>query len=207
MITNISKSLDFMKQQFYNTYMDNEEKIFRKFKILSPHLNEKALRLFLATEANEIGYGGVSAVFRATGVARTTITRGIKELKKLSADQPCELSESTEPDSHIGKIRAVGGGRKPITTTFPEIMSALEKLVEPMSIGDPCSPLRWTLKSTRTLANELKSQGFNVTQTTVRKLLRDLGYSLQANRKSLASTKQHPDRNAQFEYKDKNIKK
>ncbi len=164
--------------------------IRRKFQALSPVLDERSRRHWAAVEANELGWGGVTAVSAATGLSRTTINAGMKQLKNRSA---------TEDNNTSGRIRRPGGGRKPMTESDPQLMEALEKLVEPVTRGDPQSSLRWTLKSTQRLADELTDQQHPITARTVAKLLRVAGYSLQANRK-MREGDQHPDRNAQFEY-------
>ena len=163
--------------------------IRRKFQALSPVLDERSRRHWAAVEANELGWGGVTAVSAATGLSRTTINAGMKQLKNRSV---------TEDNNTSGRIRRSGGGRKPMTESDPQLMEALEKLVEPVTRGDPQSSLRWTLKSTQRLADELTDQQHPITARTVAKLLRVAGYSLQANRK-MREGDQHPDRNAQFE--------
>ena len=151
---------------------------------LLPRLNERDRRLALAAEAKSLGRGGISAVHRATGASRTTIRQGIRE-----------LSESADPDS--GRVRALGGGRKKAEVLDTELPAALDSLIEPGTRGDPMSPLRWTLKSTRRIADELTSMGHTVSHTKVAALLRSSGYSLQGTRKTLDGA-QHPDRDAQF---------
>ena len=150
------------------------------------HLDERTRRLLAASEAMAIGRGGASTVARATGVSRRVIGEGIKEL----ADGPT-----------VGavRIRRPGGGRKRTTATDPTLREDLERLVEPVTRGDPESPLRWTCKSVRKLAEELRRIGHRVSHQLVAELLHELDYSLQANRKVLEGS-QHPDRNAQFEY-------
>jgi hypothetical protein len=166
--------------------MAEEEAIQRRFELLARHLDERRRRLWAASEALAIGRGGASAVARATGVSRRVIGEGIKEL----ADGPT-----------VGavRIRRPGGGRKRTTDTDPTLRGDLERLVEPVTRGDPESPLRWTCKSVRKLAEELRGIGHRVSHQLVAELLRELEYSLQANRKVLEGS-QHPDRNAQFEY-------
>jgi len=141
----------------------------------------------VAAEALSIGYGGQLAVARATGVSRPTILRGIRELR--------------QPDTTIdrSRIRRPGGGRKRTVELDPSLREDLDRLVEPTSRGDPESPLRWTCKSVRQLAAELNRQGHQTSHRIVAELLHDMGYSLQANRKTLEETN-HPDRNAQFEH-------
>jgi transposase len=143
-----------------------------------------------AAEAQELGYGGVSAVARATGFARDTIQLGLRELayRQQHPEEPTPA-----------RLRKTGGGRKQLTQADPELVPALEALVEPLTRGDPESPLRWTCKSTRKLADELSRHGHEVGYRTVAWLLHEAGYSLQANRKTREGN-QHPDRNAQFEY-------
>ncbi len=153
-------------------------------------MDERARRCWAAAAAAmELGWGGVSAVSLATSMSRTTITEGIKQLRR---------GDYTAPEAD-GRIRRLGGGRKPVTETDPELLGALERLVDPLSRGDPQSPLRWTLKSTQRLARELTSQNHPVGARTVAALLRKAGYSLLANRKTREGA-QHPDRNRQFEY-------
>lgn len=144
-----------------------EESLARKFSTLWPHLNEKQRRLVLGVEARELGRGGVMAVARAAGVSRPTVTKALKEL-----DEPIEAS---------GRARGPGGGRKRLVEKDPAIADALESLVEPETRGDPISPLRWTIKSTYSLAGELTAMGHPVGSRSVAKLLHDKKYSLQAN--------------------------
>jgi Rhodopirellula transposase DDE domain len=155
-----------------------------KFQGLAGELTERARRRWAAVEAVALGRGGVSVVSAGTGLAHTTIRRGIREL--TSGDVP-----------PAGRQRRAGAGRKSAATSCPGLKVALEQLVEPESRGDPMSPLRWTCKSTRCLAEELTVQGYAVGPTTVRHLLKEAGYSLQANRKTREG-KSHPDRDAQF---------
>jgi len=160
--------------------------IKQRFTSLEPFLNERQRRLHAATEALALGYGGVSTVARATGVSRRAIARGLREL--------------TTSDTATGeRIRRPGGGRKRTTSVDATLLADLERLVEPLSRGDPESPLRWTCKSVRKLAAALMQQGHQVSHALVAKLLKELGYSLQANRKTREGSA-HPDRNAQFEH-------
>ncbi len=167
------------------------ENVKNKFSLLSPFLDERSRRLWSAAEAISYGYGGVSAVSRATGVSRRAITEGCKELKQKGG--------KNKPLSSFPQIRKKGGGRKPIEDKYPNIRDELEALLDPVTRGDPESPLRWTCKSVRVLATELKSRGINVSYVVVSFLLKDMGYSLQANQKVKEGSK-HPDRNQQFEY-------
>jgi transposase len=160
-----------------------------KFEALQPLMSERLRRHWAATEAKALGQGGIAAVIHATGLSRNTITRGMAEL----ADTP-KLSLPSPTRS-----RRPGGGRRPVIETDPTVIQALETLVEPTTRGDPMSPLRWTCKSTRKLAEALQRQGHRVGARTVARLLHALDYSLQANRKTREGSS-HPDRNAQFEY-------
>jgi transposase len=157
-----------------------------RFEALSARLNERARRLFVASEARAAGRGGVTAVSYATGVARSTINRGLAELRSAASQ-------------HASRIRRPGGGRKPKIETEPGLLEALATLVQPAIRGDPEAALLWVSKSQRHLANALAERGFTVGQKLVGRLLRRLGFSLQANRKTREGTN-HPDRNAQFEY-------
>lgn len=167
------------------------ETIKNKFSLLSSFLDERSRRLWSAAEALSLGYGGVSTVSRATGVSRRAITEGCKELK--------EKGRENKPQPPSSPIRRKGGGRKPIEDKYPNIRRELEGLLDPVTRGDPESPLRWTCKSVRVLATELKSRGIDVSYVAVSFLLKDMGYSLQANQKVKEGSK-HPDRNEQFEY-------
>jgi hypothetical protein len=158
-----------------------------KFERIRPHLNEASLRLWAANEALSLGYGGVSEVSRATELSRTTIHAGIAELESAAV--------AHEPN----RIRRSGGGRKKLTDKDPGLLGALNKLVDPVTRGDPESPLRWTSKSTTKLAQELSSSGHPVSQRTVCDLLTGEGYSLQSVRKTREGA-QHPDRDAQFQF-------
>lgn len=170
--------------------MSNEAKVKQKFGSLAAVLDERTRRLWAASEAAAIGRGGVSMVSRAIGMTRLTIRRGMRELR-----------ERTEADRVVGpgRIRKAGAGRRKSTAKDPELLSALERLVDPATRGDPESPLRWTSKSLRKLAGELGRAGHPASHETVACLLRELGYSLQANRKTLEGA-DHPDRDAQFEH-------
>lgn len=165
---------------------ETEAAIKQRYERVAPALNERTRRLVAASEAITLGRGGISAVSRATGLSRQVISQGIKEL------------QDEEPTSS-GRIRRKGGGRKKLVEKDPQLGVDLEHLVEPVTRGDPESPLRWTRKSVRTLAKELSEQGHQVSHELVSQLLYQLGYSLQANRKTLEGGT-HPDRNAQFEY-------
>ena len=164
-------------------------RIRRKYRMLAPEMDERRRRQWAAAEAREFGWGGVSLVARATGLSRPTITVGMREL-----DQP--------PKRRIldaARVRRPGGGRKRLVVTDPELLAALEALIDPVTRGDPRSPLRWTCKSTQRLADELTRQRHPIGPRTVATLLKEAGYSLQANRKTREGSS-HPDRNAQFEH-------
>jgi hypothetical protein len=166
------------------------ERIRVKYLALSPVMDERVRRHWAATEAMALGWGGISAVAVATGLARNTVAAGVREL--------AQRGEQADVTIDIG-LRRPGGGRKPITEVDPQVLHALEKLVNPATRGHPESPLRWTCKSTAKLAEELTQQNHPVTDRTVARLLKQAGYSLQANRKTREGSS-HPDRNAQFEY-------
>jgi len=171
--------------------MEDEAAIRRKFKALAPHLNERTRRMWAATEANSYGYGGVSLVARATGVSRRAIQMGLREIE----------TGAVLPE---GWVRRPGGGRKSGIWHQPDLPATLESLVEPLTRGDPASPLRWTCKSTRRLSGELSDLGYTASSRLVGVLLHVMGYSLQGNRKTVEG-KQHPDRNAQFAYINRRV--
>lgn len=175
------------------THDDEIALIRTKFEKIAWALDERMRRLFAAAEAFALGRGGVTKVSKATGVSRRAIHVGLDEL----------AAEKLPVANQEKRIRKAGAGRKSITETDPGVLAALEKLVEPTTRGDPESPLRWTCKSLRTLSDELRSQGYQVSHPKVGDLLQhELGYSLQGNRKTLEGTG-HPDRNAQFEFINK----
>lgn len=164
-------------------------RIRRKYRSLRPGMDERLRRQWAAAEARELGWGGVTAVASATGLSRPTIHSGLRELALPSKQRTANAT----------RVRRPGGGRRSLTVNDPELLLALEALVEPGARGDPESPLRWTCKSTRRLAEELTHQEHPVSPRAVAALLIREGYSLQANRKTLEGSA-HPDRNAQFEY-------
>jgi hypothetical protein len=170
------------------------EAIESKYKLLNPTMSERTLRLWAAAEAEMAGWGGISLLAKITGLSRTTIHQGLEELRSARSSKKSPLD-----NDKVERVRKPGGGRKSIEITQHGIKEALEKIVEPVTRGHPQSPLRWTCKSTRQLSDELKRQGFSIGYDKVAHLLHDLGYSLQANRKSKEGSS-HPDRNAQFEY-------
>ena len=169
--------------------MASEAEIKQRFSQLEPWLDERARRLWAAAESAAHGRGGISLVARACGVSRRAIAVGLAELKK-------------KPDGSLRTrlpIRQKGGGRKKATLKDPSLLGDLEKLLEPVTRGDPQSPLRWTCKSVRNLAAELRARGHPVSHVLVAELLHEQKYSLQANQKTKEGS-QHPDRNAQFEH-------
>src|SRR6266567_3558156 len=166
--------------------MKREEEIKQRYERVAAELNERTRRLLAASEALAIGWGGVSAVSRATGLSRPVISQGIKELQ--------EGAKAGE-----GRIRRRGGGRKSTLSKDPRLSEDLERLVEPVTWVDPESPLRWTSKSVRKLAVELQRMGHQVSHELVSELLHGLGYSLQALRKTREGG-EHPDRDGQFEH-------
>jgi Rhodopirellula transposase DDE domain len=165
--------------------LELEATLVAKYAALSSLLNERARRLWAAAESVAIGYGGDAVVSSATGLAPTTIRRGRRQLAEGGPPTP--------------RLRRPGAGRPGVETSQPGLTTALEALVEPVTRGDPTSPLRWTCKSKAKLAAALTAQGWRVSATTVGRLLHDLGYRLQALQKTLEGTS-HPDRNAQFEH-------
>ena len=172
--------------------MDNEEAILRKYQLLAPELTERTLRLFAAAEAKVLGRGGITTVSRAIEISRDRIFRGLRDL---------ESKEKLAPD----RIRRKGGGRKKQVELDSTLRKDLQQLVSPYTRGDPQTSLRWTCKSVRNLAKELKRQGHKTSRRMVAELLHEMGYSLQANRKTLEG-RQHPDRDAQFKYLNGKVK-
>lgn len=161
-----------------------EEAIRRKYIELLDDLDERGRRRWAAVEARALGRGGIATVARATRLSDRTIRTGLKE-----------LSQGDEIGTH--RQRRAGGGRKSLKQTQPGLQNALDRLIEPTTRGSPTNPLRWTIKSTQQLAKELRNQEYEVSATTVRRMLSDLGYSLQGNRKTREGN-QHPDRDGQF---------
>jgi transposase len=165
-----------------------------KYKLLSATMTERMRRHWAATEALALPRGGLSLVAEATGFSRTTITAGIRELRQPPDETPVDASRCRRP----------GGGRHLLEVDDATLLTDLERLVDPSTRGDPMSPLRWTCKSTRQLAEALKEQGHRVSHPTVATLLHGLGYNLQVNRKTREGSS-HPDRNAQFEFISKRV--
>jgi hypothetical protein len=164
--------------------MVDADAIRERYAALSPQLDERGRRCFAASEARAAGYGGIAATARATGIARSTIGRGLKDLAHGSELPP-------------GRVRRPGGGRKPLTERDTTLLDDLLSLVSPGERGDPMSPLRWTIKSVRRIAQELRALGHRISHTVVSELLKGERFSLQANRKTREG-EGHPDRDAQF---------
>jgi hypothetical protein len=167
------------------------EAIGIKYSVLRTEFDERARRMWAATEAKTLGHGGVVAVSKATGLAESTIRIGRKEIQNRS------LIDKKQATAR--RVRQKGGGRKSLEQKDSELLVSLDKLVDPESRGDPMSPLRWTCKSTRRLAKELTVQGYVVSHTKVGQMLAALHYSLQSTRKRMEG-KSHPDRDAQFKF-------
>ncbi len=165
-----------------------------KYEALCDAMNERQRRLWAATEARAIGRGGIACVAEATGMSRTTVRAGIQDVEGSSA-----------PAAGPTRVRRRGAGRKPLADHDPGLPKALDALIEPTTRGAPDSPLRWTCKSTRRLAVELTRRGHPISRQGVARLLKSQNYSLQANRKTVEG-KQHPDRNAQFEYINQRVR-
>ncbi len=166
-----------------------------KYAVLSLALTERSRRLWAATEAMSLGHGGIALVERATGISRSTISRGIQEVRSGQSDE-------LPPE----RTRRPGGGRKRATEKDPTLLDDLDALVEPATLGDPDTPLRWTSKSVRHLADELKAMGHDVSYRLVAQILKESGYSLQANRKTREGSR-HADRDAQFRYIDRQVRR
>lgn len=172
--------------------------IQKKYEGLIHEFDERSRRLWAATEASALGHGGVAAVSRATGLSEGTIRSGRRELLENKRRTATKASYSR-------RVRQAGAGRKGVTEHDPDLVGALDALVEPTTRGDPMSSLRWTAKSTRNLAEELARQGHEVSHTKVGQLLREMDYSLQSTRKKKEGTS-HPDRDAQFKYINRQVK-
>lgn len=168
----------------------NTQRIAAKFESLRAMMDERMRRQWAAAEARALGWGGLRAVCVATGMSPHTIRKGLRESDERTANPQAPIPQ---------RLRASGGGRKRCTEADNQLEGALERLVDPVTRGDPQSPLRWTCKSTTQLANELTRDGHPVSPRTVGRLLKAAGYSLQSNRKTKEGG-DHPDRNAQFEH-------
>jgi hypothetical protein len=176
---------------------NDEAKMKLKIERMLPLLNEYQRRMFLSSEAKSIGRGGISLVSRLSGVSRPTITEGIKELES------CANSKVLD----VGRSRLSGGGRKSVWELQPKILDELKDLVDAHTKGDPMRLLLYTNKSQRVLSNALKEKGYNASKNTVRKMLKMLGYGLQADKKTLTVKASPPDRNEQFEHINNEAKK
>jgi transposase len=168
-----------------------------KFAALDPLWDERTRRRWAAVEARAIGRGGIARVAEATGLSRATIRAGLQELDAPITSDPRRASSE--------RVRRPGGGRRPLADRAPRLLRSLESLVDPVTRGDPMSPLRWTCKSAARLAAELQNQGQAISERTVNRLLHELGYSLQSNRKTLEGC-HHPDRDAQFQSINRRVK-
>ena len=173
--------------------MDPLPELVQKFELLWPLLDERTRRITAASEAMNLGFGGVSAVHRASGLSRRAIAKGI-----------LELQEGAMPPA--GRVRRPGAGRKPITVSDPHLLDALEAMIDCQTRGDPQSPLRWICKSTRAIAQQLGRKKHPVSHVKVAQILHDLNYSLQSNRKTEEGA-DHPDRDAQFRHINAAVKK
>ena len=160
--------------------------------LMAAHLSEKDKRLWVASESITIGRGGDTIVSQATGISRVTISKGKKEI-------------ASTPGKSVSRVRKAGGGRKRLVDKNPTLIKALDMLIDPLTRGDPESPLRWTCKSTYKLSEALRLKGYKVSQKTVYSMLQEMGYSMQANRKIMEG-KQNPDRDAQFHFINKKVK-
>ncbi len=175
--------------------MGNDIKLKEKYDFILPILNEKQRRMLLVADAKCLGRGGITIVSKASGVTRATIHNGLNEINKPIADV----------NINNDRIRKAGAGRKSIATQYPAIMEDLDNLVSPVTRGDPMSPLRWCCKSLRNLSELLQAMGHKISYRVVGELLKESGYSLQANRKTEEGGK-HPDRNEQFYYINETVK-
>ena len=173
--------------------MKQRDALTRKLAAIMPLLDERARRLVAANEAMALGYGGISKVWRASGLSRKAIAKGIQEIREGASLPP-------------GRIRRAGAGRKRITEQDPKLLDTLSDLIEPETRGDPESPLRWICKSTRAVAERLSEEGHPISHVKVGQLLHDQGYSLQSNRKTEEGA-DHPDRDAQFRFINKQVKR
>lgn len=166
--------------------MDEQTKLIEKYNSVLPFLSEKQKRIFLSAEAKYFGYGGISKVSKHSGMSRVSLTKGVKELED-------------KQDLPVSRSRKEGGGRKKTINKYKKIEEELKKLIEPHTRGEPESVLLWTSKSLRKLSSELKEKDYQVSYRVVGDILKSMGFSLQANRKT-DEGKSHPDRNQQFEH-------
>jgi hypothetical protein len=173
--------------------MEMSQYLKARYRRLLPRLDERSRRLVAAADCAALGRGGISQVARASGLSRPTLYQGVRELEGR--------------EQSLARIRRPGGGRKSAEQTYPRLAKVLEQLVEPTSRGDPMSPLRWTTKSTRKLAEALAGKGMRVSHRVVAEVLNKLNYSLQANAKSIEEGSGHEDRDAQFEHINREVRK
>lgn len=166
--------------------------VMQRHQVMCAHLSEREKRIWAASEAITIGRGGDTVVSEATGISRVTISRGKAEVKDGNMGSP-------------SRIRKTGGGRKRLIKKYPNIVRDLDIMIDPLTRGDPENPLRWTCKSTYKLAEALQAKGHQVSQKTVYTLLQEMGYSMQSNRKIMEG-KQHPDRDEQFHFINRQVK-
>ena len=170
---------------YYQKMLSNHGKLKEKLSILLPSLNEKQKRLLVGAEAAALGYGGIKLLSDMTGMSRNTVARGIREIES--------------GDEVVKRIRSKGSGRKKLTIKYPEIKQCIEDIIEPNTRGDPESPLRWTCKSVRNISDFLSGEGYTVSRQSVARILREMEYSLQGNRKTKEGS-DHPDRDQQFRF-------
>ena len=167
-------------------------KLKEKLSVLLPSLNEKQKRLLVGIEAIALGYGGIKFLSNITGMSTNTITRGMREIKN--------------GDEDVSRIRSKGSGRKKLTIKYPEIKNCIEEIIEPDTRGDPESPLRWTCKSVRNISDFLGTKGYSVSRQSVARILSEMEFSLQGNRKTKEG-KDHPDRDQQFRFISRTAKR
>lgn len=199
MITSRKANEVYMKQtKTMSERKQAETEIKVRYESLKGTLTERSRRLFAGSEALAFGYGGIAAASRATGLSVMVVRRGLRE---------CQAIESgIAPTLELRRIRESGGGRKKLTEKCPELLPTLKELVESTTRGDPESPLLWTARSQRNLIDVLETKGYRISKHSLANLLKELGYSLQGNRKKQEGG-QHPDRNAQFEHINEMVRK
>lgn len=186
-----------MKTKTRDEKQQAEIEIKSRYASLEGTLTERSRRLFAGSEALAFGWGGIRAVSRATGLSYETVRRGLRECKEIESGQAPTLAPQ--------RSRLPGGGRKKLTTKYPELLPTLKELLESTTRGDPESPLLWTARSQRKLVKALKSKGYSISKHSLANLLKELGYSLQGNKKKQEGA-QHPDRNAQFEHINEKVR-
>ena len=172
--------------------LSTNDKLKEKLSVVLPSLNEKQRRLLVGVEAIAFGYGGIKFLSDITGMSTNTITKGVREVES--------------GDHDVSRIRSIGAGRKKLTIKYPKIKSCIEDIIEPDTRGDPESPLRWTCKSVRNISDFLRGRGYSVSRQSVARILREMEYSLQGNRKTIEG-KDHPDRDKQFRFISRTCKR